>query len=112
MMRKTLFVLLLLLAFVATANERGWLGLSFSHHSDASGTWLKLCGVTPNGPAARAGLQQNDLLTHVDGKRIAFASGAVAAAHFAKTRPGDRVRVRVARGTRNFEITLVAVRRQ
>lgn len=112
MMRKTIVVALLLVSISAAARDRGWLGLSFSHHSDSSGTWLKLCGVAPNGPAARAGLQQNDLLTHLDGKRIAFASGAAAAAHFAKTRPGDRVRLRVARGTRFFEVTLIAEKRQ
>ena len=111
-MRKTFCILLLVLACVANAKERGWLGLSFSHHSDSTGTWLKLCGVAPTGPAARAGLQQNDILTHVDGKRMAFATGDAAAAHFAKTRIGDRVRLRVARGTRTFDVTLVATARR
>lgn len=110
-MRRLLSAAALLLAAVAAmaADRPGWLGLSFSlHRGGSDAAFLQLCAVAPNGPAARAGLRARDLITHIDGKRVAFANDAAALHHFARLEPHQRIRLRVARGTRSFDVTVVA----
>ena len=98
----------LLLAMTATAGERpGWFGMSVSFHAGGDARWLRLCAVAHGGPAARAGLTEGDLLTHVNGRRIAFNNVRAALEHLATYRVGSRVKFRVARGTRTFDVTVV-----
>jgi C-terminal processing protease CtpA/Prc len=107
-MTRTAIAAMFLLAMPAMSAERpGWFGMSVSYHVDGQSRWLRLCAVAPNGPAARAGLKEGDLLTHVNGKRIAFPNVRTALEHLATHRAGHRVRLRVARGTRTFDVTIV-----
>jgi regulator of sigma E protease len=110
MMRVAVFVALLVMPAMAT-DAPGWFGMSVSFHVNGEARWLRLCAVTAGGPAARAGLQAGDLLTHVNGKRIAFASARAALDHLATYRTGTRVRFRVARGTRTFDAVVTLTRR-
>jgi S1-C subfamily serine protease len=109
MIRKTACTLLLVATFAAMAAERRpYFGLSFSfHRTETSGTFLRLCAVAPNGPAARAGLKAGDLITHIAGKRLAFADHDAALRHFATIKPNDRVKLRVARGAQVFDAVVV-----
>jgi S1-C subfamily serine protease len=107
-MRFRLCVVLFLLASVATAAARPyWIGLSFNYRTDGKTRWLQLCGVASAGPAARAGLQVGDLITHVAGKPITFRNAREVIEHFAGT--GKRVKLRVVRGARTFDTFLQPV---
>ncbi|MFP5247807.1 MAG: PDZ domain-containing protein [Thermoanaerobaculia bacterium] len=90
-----------------TAAERpSWFGLSFTYRIEGYTRWLQLCAVAPNGPAARAGLQKGDQITHIDQKPIAFASDRAVLQFLARSR---RITFRVARGTRAFDVTVTGL---
>lgn len=59
----------------------------------------------------RAGLKAGDLITHLGGKRIAFADHDAALRHFATIKPNDRVTLRVARGAQTFDAVVVVAAR-
>ena len=112
MIRKAALALLLSFAVAAAAGNRPWFGLSFSfHRTDKSGTYLRLCAVAPNGPAAKAGLKAGDLITHIGGTRITFADHDAALRHFAAIKPNDRVKLRVARGAQVFDAVVIVASR-
>ncbi|MFO0984425.1 MAG: M28 family peptidase [Planctomycetota bacterium] len=73
-----------------------------------AGPGIKVAAVIEGSPAAKAGLQANDLILAIDGKDIADlrAYAAVLKAHA----PGDTITIRVRRGSTELEIeaTLVA----
>ncbi|HYI07817.1 MAG TPA: PDZ domain-containing protein [Thermoanaerobaculia bacterium] len=101
-------LLLLLLASIASAAPRpNWIGLSFNYRLEENSRWLQLCAVAPDGPAARAGLQRGDLITHIAGKPIALPDARAVIEYFAKA--NRRVKLRVARGPRTFDTFLTPV---
>lgn len=57
--------------------------------------------VTPNSPAAAAGLQPNDLITHVNGTRLYSPLGI---SEFARKNPEAELRLTVQRGTQTLEL--------
>ncbi|MDH4351931.1 MAG: PDZ domain-containing protein [Gemmatimonadota bacterium] len=61
--------------------------------------------VEPNGPAAKAGLRANDVLTHIDGVPLTDEDGG---RRFGAVAPGDTVRLRYQRGDQTGNVTLVA----
>ena len=68
---------------------------------------MQLCGLAPDGPAARAGLRYGDQITHIDGKAVAFADETAVLRHFAGLRPHRKVNLRIARGERTLHAVLV-----
>lgn len=64
--------------------------------------------VTPGGPAQQAGLRRGDVITAVDGRPVADAQTLIIAIR--ANAPGDRITLRVVRGTEQFtaEVTLQA----
>ncbi len=74
--------------------------------NSASTGGAQISSVTPNSPAASAGLQQNDVVTAIDGKAINSTEQFIATVdNFA---PGQKVTLTVKRGgsTRNVAVTL------
>lgn len=57
--------------------------------------------VTPNSPAATAGLQPNDLITHVNGTRLYSPLGI---SEFARKNPDTALRLTVQRGNQSLEL--------
>jgi len=81
---------------------------------DAKGA--RLSAVTPDGPAARAGLRQGDVITAIDKQPVdrkdADASYEKAHTLLANLKPGQNVRIDYVRGKDNGTVTLAAVRRE
>jgi S1-C subfamily serine protease len=103
----------LLLAAMAVAHpQSGWLGIGFTYNvSNApSGrmVWLFVQQLAPGGPAERAGLKPQDVITAINGRLLWFNQEAEALRYFSEVRSGDRVALKVKRGSSTFTITVVA----
>src|SRR6478609_2642015 len=73
---------------------------------DAQGAGAQVGQLTPNGPAAHAGLMAGDIITQVGGKAVDDASGLTSLVDSHK--PGDSVQVKVSRNgqTKTFTVKL------
>lgn len=98
--------------------RRGRLGVVVNprvRDTDSIGAFL--VGVTPNGPAARAGLRSGDIIVRIDGKAVVNASAATDPTQpgpgiklleiAAKLTPVDTVAVEYRRGTERHTTQLV-----
>jgi serine protease DegS len=79
---------------------RGWMGievrvLDASTSGQPTAQQLQVTGLAPAGPAAQAGLQIMDIITHIDNQPI--QSGHETMNRIAMLRPGDRVGLNVLR---------------
>ena len=76
----------------------GWLGLGYTYHRSANGTrWLHVQRLAPDGPAAKAGLRVQDVVTAIDNKPLRFVDDKAVVAHFKSIKPGQEVRFTVTR---------------
>lgn len=87
----------------AAARTRGWVGISFETLTTPAGA-VRVQDVFPNSPAARVGLQKGDTLLSVNGRPAGELSTR-------RLTPGDTLRLRMRKGGREVERTLVAERR-
>ncbi|WP_193370090.1 S1C family serine protease [Pelagibius marinus] len=71
----------------------------------ASEVGLRVHGVLPGGAAEAAGIRAGDLLTAVEGRRVTKVAEAIAALQM--KRPGEAVRLNLARDGRTLELDLV-----
>jgi membrane-associated protease RseP (regulator of RpoE activity) len=97
------------LGFGLACNQCGWA----REGGDAAPYWESeaepiLYTVQPGSPAARAGLREGDVLTHVRAHPITSREGGRA---LGAVRPDERLALRVRRDRRVIEATLVAGRR-
>lgn len=74
---------------------RGWFGVSVVETQARRGAGLLVLGVAPDGPAARAGLQTGDIITHFD--RQPIDSVHLSMRKVSRLRPGDRLSITVER---------------
>lgn len=82
---------------------RGWLGITAEAITPAIASTFKLnnirglvlTNVKPDGPAALAGLQSGDIITHID--NIAVGDGNRGMHQVAKIRPGSQITIRAIR---------------
>jgi membrane-associated protease RseP (regulator of RpoE activity) len=99
----------------------GWLGFGLAcsqcgwarEGGDSAPYWESagepiLYAVQPGSPAARAGLREGDVLTHVAGRPVTSAAGGRA---LGAVRPDERLPLRIRRGGRTLDVTLVGGRR-
>jgi S1-C subfamily serine protease len=63
----------------------------------------------PGGPAAAAGLREGDIVVAVDGQDVRTSPELLAAIR--RRRPGDQLRLRVARPTGTVELTAILAER-
>jgi hypothetical protein len=105
----------------ADLQPEGWLGFGLAcsqcgwarETGDAAPYWESagepiLYAVQPGSPAARAGLREGDVLTHVQAHPVSSRSGGRA---LGAVRPGERIVLRLRRGGRELDAPLVAGRR-
>lgn len=83
------------------AAEPGYLGVTLNDRGER-GRGVRVLAVVEGGPAADAGLQQGDLLTHVDGRPV--GSLAEFADLLTPLPAGTKVRFTVQREERTFEL--------
>ncbi|HEX8254586.1 MAG TPA: PDZ domain-containing protein [Thermoanaerobaculia bacterium] len=94
-----------------TASEPiAYLGIEFRWHSDGSADrTLHVERVAPNGPAARAGIQPGDLITHVAGVRVDFGDELDFLMFMRKRRAGEPLRLTIVRsGTATDRVVTLA----
>ena len=78
----------------------------FAEYFKVKGTrGLLVVGVTPDGPAAKAGVKAGDILVHLGSQDLADASGLQQA--LAQASPGDELGITVQRDGRPTELKLV-----
>lgn len=99
----------LALVLAAAAAMPGWLGFGFTRHRTGRETWLQVRRVAPGGPAEKAGLRPQDVITSINGRRVTFASDAAAVMFLQQIRAGQRLRLRIRRGAQRREVVLTAV---
>ena len=66
---------------------------------------IRITGVEPGSPAARAGIQSGDVLERIDGRELTSAGGS--SGFYGDLRPGQAVRFQVRRGARILTIPVV-----
>src|SRR5213593_1363603 len=106
-------------AFVFADDNRGRIGVVVNPRPDSEADKLgaKLEGVTPGGPAAKAGLKVGDIITKFNGTTLAglkaqdeeeSGPGTKLVQLARKLEPGDTVQVEYRRGSNAKKATLVA----
>ncbi|MCS6978109.1 MAG: PDZ domain-containing protein [Gemmatales bacterium] len=85
----------------AEESKPAYLGVMTAKPEDGkSGAWVR--EVTPDSPAAKAGLQNGDVVVKVDGKEIADPAALVEA--ISARKPGDKIKLTVVRDGKEQEI--------
>jgi len=82
-----------------------YVGLAFDQTQKA----VKVATVNPNSPADKAGLKINDILTMVDGKKIASVDDWINALR--TKRPGETLAIQAARGEETISVTITVIAR-
>jgi C-terminal processing protease CtpA/Prc len=105
-------------AFTYTMTSRPRIGVSVDMRADAEKDKFgaRILGVTPDGPAEKAGLREGDIITRFNGTALAGSAGGGEASGpgqrlvelAGKLEPGDTVKVEYRRESTNRSATLVA----
>ncbi|MDJ0877008.1 MAG: trypsin-like peptidase domain-containing protein [Halieaceae bacterium] len=86
---------------------RGWMGLDvqniFMTGSDTPS--LLVTGTHPDGPAARNGIREGDIITHIDMEPV--VDGRITMTQIALLRPGDEVELSLLRGAAEVNVNVV-----
>ncbi|HYO76629.1 MAG TPA: PDZ domain-containing protein [Thermoanaerobaculia bacterium] len=101
---------LVLCALTALAEPRpGWLGLGFTYHVDGNERWLHVRRLAPGGPAQRAGIAVDDVITRIDGRAPRFDDDVALMEFLGRIKPGQKVVLSVIHEQRPTDVTLRAV---
>ena len=102
MRRLVLVMLLLMTAIPAVAQDAGWIGVTVDDQKDRGAIIRR---IDPNGPAAKAGLKEGDIILEFNKQEIV---GVLQLARLVRETPvGRTVDVKVRRGTQEqtFQVT-------
>lgn len=109
---RTALLLTILAGLTAATPSPGWLGLGYTYNTSGTAQapvmWLFVRDVPPGGPAARAGVRPHDVITTINGRRVAFKNDLESLNFFAAMHAGDRVTFGIRRGAQTLAITVVA----
>jgi serine protease Do len=86
---------------VRSRPQRPWLGI----YPQAMAGHVVIGGVVPNGPAAKFGLQQGDIVLTVEKKEIRTRQELYQ--EMWKKRPGERISLRILREDQSFDLDIV-----
>ncbi len=82
-------------------------GFGFNYKNDQPEMRLGVCTVLDGGPAAAAGLQQDDLITAVNGKN-SFKNAAEVLAYLSQRKPGDELVLDILRKDQRLRVKIIA----
>lgn len=91
------------------ASRPGWLGFGFTVHQRGRETWLYVRAVEPGGPAEKAGLMAQDVITSIDGRALSFRNDVEAVKFFHKILAGQKVRLNVTQRQQRRTMVIAAV---
>jgi S1-C subfamily serine protease len=106
--------LFLTIAAGGTTSPRadGWLGIGYTFQVTNASTgrivWLFVKQTAPSGPAERAGLKPQDVITAINGKPLWFRNDDDALSFFRGVRVGDTLVLQVKRGNTMRKVIIVA----
>jgi len=86
---------------VRSRPQRPWLGI----YPQAMAGHVVIGGVVPNGPAAKFGLQQGDIVLTVEKKEIRTRQELYQ--EMWKKRPGERISLRILRDDQSFDLDII-----
>jgi serine protease DegS len=86
---------------------RGWLGVSVEPllMVDGIGQALNVTNISPDSPAARAGILPGDIITHIDNQMV--VDGRQTKNRIALLRPGDKINVTIQRRQQTLDLEAV-----
>jgi S1-C subfamily serine protease len=84
--------------------KKAFIGIKFGKHEDEKG--FRLMEIIENSPAAKAGLEANDVLLKIDGKEIDDVEKLRDAVQAHK--PGDKIKLTIKRSDKEMEVTVTA----
>jgi serine protease DegS len=90
---------------------RGWMGLEVQtiFMTGAESPSLLVTGTHPQGPAARSGVREGDVITHIDMEPV--IDGQVTMNQIALLRPGDAVELNLLRGSEEIHLNVIVASR-
>jgi len=97
--------------------RRGYIGITMNDINDATREYLNLPdkngvyvqGVVEDGPAAKAGVEPNDVIRRADGETV--KNGRDLLSHVASRKPGDRIAIEILRGQKTLQFSLTLTER-
>jgi uncharacterized protein DUF4019/PDZ domain-containing protein len=95
------------LADQPAAPKPAFLGFAFNYKQGLPEMRLGVCTVLDGTPAAAAGLQQDDLITAVDGK-TSFKNAAEVLAYISQRKPGDELVLDILRKDQRLRVKMIA----
>ena|ERR1041385_8224575 len=110
-MNVVLAVLVTLTAATTPPRPPGWLGLGYTYHVTNAPAgrivWLFVQQTAPGGPAERAGLKPQDVITAINGRPLWFSNDVDALNFFGGVKLGQTFVMQVKRGKtlRNVSVT-------
>ncbi|HEX8252327.1 MAG TPA: PDZ domain-containing protein [Thermoanaerobaculia bacterium] len=87
----------------------GWLGLGFTYHVEGDERWLHVRRLAPGGPAERAGIAVDDVITRIDGNAPRFRDDVALMEFLGRIKPGQKVVLSVIHEQRPRDVTLRAI---
>jgi S1-C subfamily serine protease len=105
---RVLAILLITMAAHAAPQPRALLGMGVSLYQGAGGErFLHVENVTPKGPAAMAGVQPLDIITALNGKKIAFRNEVEFLTYVATLQPGRPIQLQIRRAEKSLRAKLI-----
>lgn len=108
-LRTSVVALLIIAAATLVADARpGWLGFGFTLERTGAEQWLRIQTIAPSGPAEKAGLQRDDLVIELDGKKLNYRDDLAVLEGLARVKPRQTLKLRVARGDKRLAVVINA----
>ena len=108
---RAMMMFLVAMTLVAAApppQPRAWLGVGVSLHRSSDGeVFLHVENVAPKGPGATAGVEPLDIITALDGKKVAFRNEVEFLRYVASLEPGRAIRLRIRRADKALNLKLI-----
>ena len=109
-MRKILLAALFLATTMVVADEKqGWLGMASTRHHDDEQHWLHVRFVVEEGPAARAGLRADDIITAIDGREPRFKDDLAWIEFLGRIKAGQRMAFTILRKQKSVRVVVKTI---